>query len=85
MATVADDTRRQRISRGEWASISGMGLAVVVLHILGWGTLALVVAPHHYQLLDQHGKPMVFGLGLGLLAYSLGLRHAFDADHIAAI
>ncbi|HEX3790754.1 MAG TPA: HoxN/HupN/NixA family nickel/cobalt transporter, partial [Pseudonocardiaceae bacterium] len=30
-------------------------------------------------------KPMVFGLGLGLLAYSLGLWHAFDADHIAAI
>jgi high-affinity nickel-transport protein len=24
-------------------------------------------------------------LGLGLFAYSLGLRHAFDADHIAAI
>lgn len=24
-------------------------------------------------------------LGMGLLAYTLGLRHAFDADHIAAI
>jgi len=73
------------ITRGEWASIGGMGLAVVVLHVIGWGTLALVVAPHHYQLIDQQGKPMAFGLGLGLLAYSLGLRHAFDADHIAAI
>lgn len=30
----------------------------------------------------QHSS---FWGGLGLLAYSLGLRHAFDADHIAAI
>jgi high-affinity nickel-transport protein len=27
----------------------------------------------------------VFGLGIGVTAYTLGLRHAFDADHIAAI
>ena len=27
----------------------------------------------------------MFGLGLGITAYTLGLRHAFDADHIGAI
>jgi nickel/cobalt transporter (NiCoT) family protein len=27
----------------------------------------------------------VFGLGVGVTAYTLGLRHAFDADHISAI
>ena len=27
----------------------------------------------------------MFGVGLGITAYTLGLRHAFDADHIAAI
>jgi high-affinity nickel-transport protein len=27
----------------------------------------------------------VFGVGLGITAYTLGLRHAFDADHIGAI
>jgi len=27
----------------------------------------------------------VLGIGVGLTAYTLGLRHAFDADHIAAI
>jgi high-affinity nickel-transport protein len=27
----------------------------------------------------------VFGVSLGLTAYTLGIRHAFDADHIAAI
>jgi high-affinity nickel-transport protein len=26
-----------------------------------------------------------FGIGLGITAYTLGMRHAFDADHIAAI
>ena len=51
------------------------------MHVLGWGTLALVVAPAGYQV--GHGK--VLGLGLGLVAYTLGMRHAFDADHIAAI
>ena len=50
------------------------------LHILGWGTLALFVAPANYDVGDQ-----VFGFGLGLTAYTLGMRHAFDADHIAAI
>ena len=33
----------------------------------------------------QLGHGAVFGLGLGITAYTLGLRHAFDADHIAAI
>ena len=37
--------------------------------------------PHHYDL----GTSGVFGLGLGMTAYTLGLRHAFDADHIGAI
>jgi high-affinity nickel-transport protein len=39
------------------------------------------VAPHHYQV----GEAGVLGIGLGLVAYTLGMRHAFDADHIAAI
>jgi high-affinity nickel-transport protein len=30
-------------------------------------------------------KTEVFGVGTGILAYTLGMRHAFDADHIAAI
>jgi high-affinity nickel-transport protein len=54
---------------------------VLFLTVLGWGLLTLVVAPQHYQV----GTSSVFGLGLGLTAYTLGMRHAFDADHIAAI
>ena len=53
---------------------------IAFLHILGWGLLALA-AGHHYAV----GKGAVLGLGTGVLAYTLGMRHAFDADHIAAI
>src|SRR6201987_5971235 len=54
--------------------------AIALLHAVGFGTLLLVVAPHHYQVGQQ-----IVGFGLGLTAYTFGLRHAFDADHIAAI
>jgi high-affinity nickel-transport protein len=54
---------------------------VVALHVAGWGTLVAFVLPAHLDL----GGTGAFGIGLGLTAYTLGLRHAFDADHIAAI
>ncbi len=65
----------------EWASIGGMFAFILLLHVLGWGVLAGIVAPQAYSL----GSAGVFGVGLGLTAYVLGMRHAFDADHIAAI
>jgi high-affinity nickel-transport protein len=56
-------------------------LAVIIgLHVIGWGTLVLIVEPAHFSVGDK-----AFGIGIGLTAYTLGLRHAFDADHIAAI
>ena len=56
-------------------------LAVIVaLHLIGWVTLVYIVEPARLSL---GGK--AFGIGVGLTAYTLGLRHAFDADHIAAI
>jgi high-affinity nickel-transport protein len=53
---------------------------IIVLHVVGWFTIIALVAPHHYSLGTK-----TFGLGVGLTAYTLGMRHAFDADHIAAI
>jgi high-affinity nickel-transport protein len=53
---------------------------VAFLHLVGWGLLIGVVAPERYQV-GGH----LLGVGLGLTAYTLGMRHAFDADHIAAI
>ena len=38
----------------------------------------LFVLPSHY-------KGLGVGLGVAGVAYTLGLRHAFDADHISAI
>lgn len=55
---------------------------VVVLHVVGFGLLLGVVVPAHHPLGGEHP---VFTVGVGLLAYTLGMRHAFDADHIAAI
>lgn len=57
-----------------------MGAFILLLHVLGWGLLLWVVAPAEYRVAGQ-----VFGVGLGVTAYTLGMRHAFDADHIAAI
>jgi high-affinity nickel-transport protein len=53
---------------------------VAFLHLVGWGLLIGVVAPERYQV-GGH----LLGVGLGLTAYTLGMRHAFDADHIAAL
>src|SRR5262249_36628925 len=58
-----------------------MTAAIAGLHILGFGLLILVVAPQHFRL----GAAGTFAIGTGITAYTLGLRHAFDADHIAAI
>ena len=72
---------RRSLTRGEWTAIGAMATVVVLLHVAGWVTLGFIVAPRHYAV----GSSGVFGLGLGLTAYTLGMRHAFDADHIAAI
>lgn len=69
-----------RWTRRDWSQVAVLLGAVVVLHIVGFGTLILAVAPQQY-----HVGAQAFSVGLGLTAYVLGLRHAFDADHIAAI
>ncbi|MEV8097492.1 HoxN/HupN/NixA family nickel/cobalt transporter [Kitasatospora sp. NPDC085879] len=71
---------RDRLTREEWIRLAGMGGFVLALHVVGWFTLLAVIAPKHYDVGGQ-----VFGAGMGFTAYTLGMRHAFDADHIAAI
>jgi high-affinity nickel-transport protein len=68
------------MTRQEWIRVGGMAAAVVALHVIGWFTLVAIVAPHHYGAGQKS-----FGIGIGVTAYTLGMRHAFDADHIAAI
>ena len=61
------------LTRSEWARLSGFGGGVALLHALGWG------------LFFWYSRSNPALAGLGTLAYTFGLRHAFDADHIAAI
>jgi high-affinity nickel-transport protein len=69
------------LTPAEWRRAALLATAVIGLHVVGFFLLIAVVAPHHYDL----GASGVFGIGLGITAYTLGLRHAFDADHIGAI
>ncbi|MCX4854669.1 HoxN/HupN/NixA family nickel/cobalt transporter [Streptomyces canus] len=71
---------RGSMTRQEWVRAGGMAGIVVALHVIGWFTLVAIVAPHHYGVGEKS-----FGIGIGVTAYTLGMRHAFDADHIAAI
>ena len=57
-----------------------MVAAVAALHVIGWATLVFLVAPEHFTVGQK-----TLGIGIGLTAYTLGMRHAFDADHISAI
>jgi high-affinity nickel-transport protein len=60
-------------SPAEWARLSLLYGFIGILHLTGWGLYL------HYV----RGYPQL--VGLGFVAYMFGLRHAFDADHIAAV
>ena len=64
----------------ERTGIAAMGMVVLLLNVVGWSLLALAVDHHAHA-----SQGNLFGVGTGVLAYTLGMRHAFDADHIAAI
>jgi high-affinity nickel-transport protein len=82
MAATSRWTRiRAALRPEEWRRAAALGAAVAALHIVGFGILLVLVVPQDLTV----GTGGVFGLGLGLTAYTLGLRHAFDADHIGAI
>ncbi|MFG2937344.1 HoxN/HupN/NixA family nickel/cobalt transporter [Streptomyces sp. NPDC048282] len=71
---------RGSMTRQEWIRVGGMASFVLALHVIGWGTLVGIIAPQHFSVGTES-----FGIGIGVTAYTLGMRHAFDADHIAAI
>jgi high-affinity nickel-transport protein len=73
-----------RFDREEIPRLLGIIGAVVALHVIGFGLFLYYNSqPQYHQLTDGTGA-LVYA-GAAALAYGLGLRHAFDADHIAAI
>jgi nickel/cobalt transporter (NiCoT) family protein len=72
---------RGTLTPGEWRRAAALAAVVVGLHVVGFFILFVLVVPHGYDL----GRSGIFGVGIGVTAYTLGLRHAFDADHIGAI
>jgi nickel/cobalt transporter (NiCoT) family protein len=73
IAVQTEASRRLSFSSNEWARMVGFFSFVGVLQVVGWG-LFLLYSPRYTAM-----------AGLGVLAYTFGLRHAFDADHISAI
>ncbi len=58
------------LTPAEWRRAGLLAAVILGLHVVGFALLL--------------GAPAI-GVGVGITAYTLGLRHAFDADHIAAI
>ena len=83
-APAAAGSRWRRIagamSRAEWSRMGGMVAFIVAAARRRLGRWWRIVAPAALQV-----GTGVFGVGIGVTAYTLGMRHAFDADHIAAI
>jgi high-affinity nickel-transport protein len=82
--TAHQDKRRIHFTREEVPRLALMLGLVAALHVIGWGLFV------HYNSIPQihnavgSGGTLVYA-GAGALAYTLGMRHAFDADHISAI
>ncbi len=67
-------------TRRDWIEAGALFAVILAMHVVAFTILLGAVGPAHYKLGTK-----VFGVGLGITAYTYGLRHAFDADHIAAI
>jgi nickel/cobalt transporter (NiCoT) family protein len=69
------------LDAGQRRTLAMMSFVIVALHVIGFVTLFAFVAPNKYSL----GSSGIYTIGIGVTAYTLGMRHAFDADHISAI
>jgi high-affinity nickel-transport protein len=73
-------TMRAALSAREWGRMGAMGVVILAMNLAGWGIFAFAILPHHFRY-----KGLGIGVGVALTAWTLGMRHAFDADHISAI
>ena len=73
-----------RFDASERRSLWGIFGVVAFLHVSGWGLFLYYNNDPAYAHISDSSGALVYA-GAGALAYSFGLRHAFDADHISAI
>ena len=71
LSTLSYDERRRLLAM----------FGVIFFLLIGGLILMALATTSHYRLADG----TLFGWGTGFLALTLGMRHAFDADHISAI
>ena len=74
MTETTRGRRRAGFTRPELERLGAFYGVIVALHVAGWGL---------FLYYGHRGGPVY--AGAGALAYSFGLRHAFDADHISAV
>jgi len=79
-AATRESPFRKALTPAEWGRLGLIALVVLAINGFGWGIYVFTVLPHHFQ----YAKLGV-GLGVAVTAWTLGARHAFDADHISAI
>ena len=82
VSLTAPSAHDLRLTGREWAFMVFLYAAIAAVTVLGF-FLAFTFLPHSSNQ-DVVGSTLIF-TGLALTAYILGLRHGFDADHIAAI
>jgi high-affinity nickel-transport protein len=68
------------LSTGERRRVGSIVAVVAGLNVVGWGIFVVTILPHHFRY-----SGLGVGIGAAFTAWTLGCRHAFDADHIAAI
>jgi len=78
-SVVSHAPARRGYSAAERRQVVGMAVVVAVLLVVGWGGLLVIAAGGRVTAATG------LGIGVGWTVFTLGMRHAFDADHIAAI
>jgi high-affinity nickel-transport protein len=66
---------RGLLEPAEWRRLGAFYAVILAFHLAGFGMLVLLIAPRYPAL----------SITVGITAWTLGMRHAFDADHISAI
>ena len=82
--TAVEQKQRIRFTRDEIPRLVAMFGFIAALHVIGWGLFIHYNSISRIHSITGPDHKLVYA-GAGTLAYTFGLRHAFDADHISAV